>query len=99
MSMGCGGEVSEAGLGERLVRLRNSIDMLELEFSRMASDFASTDEYDEQGYDSPISWIKESCHMPGGAAADRVCAGEQLERLGESRAALGMGEIGFAHFA
>src|SRR5229473_3316541 len=99
MSMGCGGGVSGAGLGERLVRLRNSIDMLEVEFSRMASDFASTAEYDEQGYDSPISWLKESCHMPGGAAADRVCAGEQLERLGESRAALGMGEIGFAHFA
>ena len=99
MSLGCGGEVSGTELGERLVRLRNGIDMLELEFSRMASDFAQTDEYDEQGFDSPISWLKESCHMPGGAAADRVCAGEQLERLGESRAALGMGEIGFAHFA
>ncbi len=87
MSLGCGGEVSGTELGERLVRLRNGIDMLELEFSRMASDFAQTDEYDEQGFDSPISWLKESCHMPGGAAADRVCAGEQLERLGESRAA------------
>jgi hypothetical protein len=99
MTVGCGGEVSAAELGKRLIRLRNAIDLLEVEFSRMASDFASTDEYDEQGYDSPISWIKETCHMPGGAAADRVCVGEQLERLGESSAALGMGEIGFAHFA
>ena len=91
--------MSAAELGERLVRLRNTIDLLELEFSRMAGDFASTDEYDQQGFDSPISWLKESCHMPGGAASDRVCVGEQLGRLGESRAALGMGEIGFAHFA
>ncbi len=68
MSLGCGGEVSGTELGERLVRLRNGIDMLELEFSRMASDFAQTDEYDEQGFDSPISWLKESCHMPGVAS-------------------------------
>ncbi len=99
MRVGCGGEVSGDVLAERLISLRNSIDLLELDFSRMASDFAKTDEYDEQGFDSPISWIKANCHMGGGAAGDRVCVGEQLERLDQSRAALGMGEIGFAHFA
>src|SRR5713101_879079 len=37
--------------------------------------------------------------MSSGAAGDRVCAGDQLQRLGESADALAMGEIGFAHFA
>ena len=99
MTVGCGGEVSGEVLAERLIRLRNSIDLLELNFSRMASDFARTDEYDQEGFDSPISWIKANCHMAGGAAADRVCVGEQLEHLGRSAAAVGMGEIGFAHLA
>jgi len=97
--VGCGGEVTGDVIAERLISLRNSIDLLELDFSRMARDFAKADEYDEQGYDSPISWIKANCHMAGGAAADRVCVGEQLEHLGESTVALAEGRIGFAHLA
>ncbi len=97
--MGCGGGVSGADLAQRLTQLAFAADMINLEFAKVAAAFAESDEYDEQGFDSPISWIKANCHMTGGAAADRVCVGEQLERLGQSRAALGMGEIGFAHFA
>ncbi len=99
MTVGCGGGVSGAELAERLTQLAFAADMINLEFAKVAAAFAETDEYDEQGFDSPISWIKANCHMSGGAAADRVCAGEQLERLGRSVAAVGMGEIGFAHFA
>jgi Domain of unknown function (DUF222)/HNH endonuclease len=99
MEVGVGGVVSGADLAERLIGLRNSIDLLELEFSRIAGDFARTEEYDQQGFDSPISWIKENCHMAGGAAADRVCVGEQRERLVDSFAAVAEGQIGFAHFA
>jgi len=97
--VGCGGGVSGADLGQRLTQLAFAADMINLEFAKGAAAFAETDEYDEQGFDSPISWIKANCHLPGGAAADRVCVGEQLENLGESRMALGLGEIGFAHFA
>ena len=99
MRVGCGGEVSGPDLAENLIRLGQAVDLILLEFSRVAAEFAQTDEYDEQGFDSPISWIKANCHLPGGAAADRVCAGEQLDRLSESTAALAEGRIGFAHFA
>ncbi|MEA2628196.1 MAG: hypothetical protein QOJ10_656 [Chloroflexota bacterium] len=99
MRVGCGGGVSGPDHAERLIALRNSIDLQEIEFSRIAGEFAQTDEYDRLGFDSPISWIKENCHMTGGAAADRVCAGEQKERLVQSVAAVALGEIGFAHFA
>jgi hypothetical protein len=99
MEIGVGGQASGPELAENLIRLSGAVDLILLEFSRVAAEFAQTDEYDQQGYDSPISWIKENCHLPGGAAADRVCAGEQLERLTESTAALAEGRIGFAHFA
>jgi uncharacterized protein DUF222/HNH endonuclease len=94
-----GGGVSGPELAENLIRLGQAVDLILLEFARVAAEFAKTDEYDQQGFDSPISWIKENCHLPGGAAADRVCAGEQLERLTESTASLAEGRIGFAHFA
>jgi hypothetical protein len=97
MRVGCGGEVSGDVLAERLISLRNSIDLLEVQFSSMASDFARTGQYDEEGYDSPISWLKANCHMAGGAASDRVCVGEQIGVLDESSIALATGEIGFAH--
>src|SRR6202048_2603022 len=99
MTVGCGGGVSGAALGERVVQLAFAVDQLNLELAKAAAAFAETDEYDEQGFESPIAWIKANCHLSGGAAGDRVCVGRQLERLPHSRAALGMGEIGFAHFA
>src|SRR5438128_2593105 len=102
MTVGCGCAVTEIGqaeLAERVIKLSFAADMSNLELSRAAAGFAQTDEYEQQGFDSPIQWIKANCHISGGAASDRVCVGEQLENLGESRAALGMGEIGFQHFA
>ncbi len=85
-------------ISHELVEVRQVCDLIELEFSDLASEFASTNEYDLQGFDSAISWIKEICHMSGGAAADRVCAGDQLQRLSQSEEAVVEGRIGFAHF-
>src|SRR5260370_7859971 len=85
-------------IGHELAELRQVCDLIELEFSDLASEFASTDECDLQGFDSAISWIKEICHMPGGAAADPVCAGHQLQRLSHSEDAVVEGRIRLAHF-
>jgi hypothetical protein len=85
-------------ISHELAELRQVCDLIELEFSDLASEFAATDEYDLQGFDSAISWIKEVCHMSGGAAADRVSAGHQLQRLSQSEDAVVEGRIGFAHF-
>src|SRR6266851_4422006 len=68
-------------------------------FSYLAASFAATDEYDWQGFDSLIGWLKANCHMSGGAGSARICAGQQVEHLGQSSKAMGDGEIGFAHFA
>jgi hypothetical protein len=86
-------------LAAELIRRRQEIDQLELEFSYLAAKFAATDEYDWQGFESPIGWLKANCHLSGGAASGRICAGQQVEHLGQSSKAMADGEIGFAHFA
>ncbi len=101
MQSGVGGIAPRAGeeIAAELIRRRQKIDQDELEFSVLAGQFAETDEYDWQGFDSPVSWIKANCHMSGGAAGDRICAGRQLARLGQSSSAMANGEIGFGHLA
>src|SRR5229473_1619917 len=101
MESGAGGIAPRAGeeIAADLIRRRLKINQEELEFSVLAAAYAQTNEYEEQGFDSPISWIKANCHMSGGAAGDRVCIGEQLDRLGQSSAAMEAGEIGFGHLA
>src|SRR5258708_12824854 len=86
-------------LGPALIRLRRTINQDELEFSVRAGGVAQTDELEWQGFDSPTAWLKANCHISGGAAAARICVGQQLEHIAQSSAAMAAGEIGFAHFA
>ena len=83
----------------RLVHSRHAIDLLELKFSQDSAAFAATDEFEERGAVSPIQWIRLNCHLGGGAAADRLAVGEQLNRLPTSGQAMVEGEIGFTHLA
>jgi len=101
MDAGVWGVAPRAGeaIAAELIRRRQEIDQLELEFSYLAAKFAATDEYDWQGFDSPHAWLKAVCHLSGGAASARICAGQQVEHLGQSSKAMADGEIGFAHFA
>jgi Domain of unknown function (DUF222)/HNH endonuclease len=97
----CSREPAESpeALGWDLSHLRHQCDRLELEFSRSAAEFAATDEYDAQGFVSPIHWIRNNCNMGGGAAADRIAVGELALSLPRSIQATEDGEIGFAHLA
>jgi hypothetical protein len=90
---------SGSQLGMEMVYLRGRIEMLELEFCRLAAEFAQTDFYDDAGSVSPIDWIRFHCHMTRNAAADRVAVGERIDCLPESEQALWNGEVGFAHLA
>jgi hypothetical protein len=93
--------VPKAGpaLTSYLTRVQGMSDRLAVKSSQAAAAFAETDEYDQQGFVSPIHWIRMNCHMTGGAAADRVAVGQQLETIPESHQSLLAGEIGFAHLA
>jgi hypothetical protein len=92
-----GGEVTPFELGERLIRLRHGIDLLELRFARDAAGFASTEEAIAQGSTSPIDWIRHQCRMSAQAAGRSVATGEEASKLPASVAAMEAGRIGFAH--
>ena len=86
-------------LARDLTELSRCINLLQLKFSEMAADFATTDEYDRQGNYSPIHWIRQNCHLTAAAAADRIAVGERLRTLPRSAEAMSAGEIGFSHLA
>ncbi len=81
---------------ERLVRKRHVIDLMELSFAQEAAEFAATDAYEEDGFVSPIDWIRINCHMTSNAAADRVAVGQHSE-LEQTVEAMAYGQVGFAH--
>jgi hypothetical protein len=84
-------------LAEELQEKRALINRLEVDFARDAAAFAAT--YNEALHvnPSPVSWLRESCHMTSHAAATAVCVGEQAARLRQSAAVCADGSIGFAH--
>lgn len=88
-----------AALRDQLVRLRQAVDLLEVQFSRLAAAFAATPEKEWQGCVSPIQWLRLDCGMTGSAAWKAVCVGEQAPVLPGTLDALAAGDVGFAHLA
>src|SRR5213083_1833954 len=88
---------ADAEIAYRLLELRQFIDSLELEYSRLAAEFEKSKHWEHQGSNSAIDWIRFHCHMTSNAAADRVAVGERIAEMPESRLAMQNGDIGFAH--
>ena len=86
-------------LGDELKEIRREIDLLEIKFSRVAFDFAQTDEYEQEGSVTPIDWIRHNCHMTRPAASSSIKVGAYLAKLAETLGAVQRGAIGFAHIA
>jgi Domain of unknown function (DUF222)/HNH endonuclease len=86
---------SEAGA--ELKQLLYERGLIDLRAAQTAARFAATNEYDRQGYASPIDWIRFNCHQTSTVAADLIAVGQKLERVPESTQAVVNGEIGFAH--
>jgi hypothetical protein len=84
-------------IGEELMQVQREIDLRQLKFARLASEFELSDYYQEDGFTTPINWIRFNCHLNQGAAADRVAVGDCIEKLPQSLEAMEAGEIGFAH--
>ncbi len=75
----------------------HQVDLWLLRASDAAARFAATNEYDAQGYATPIDWIRFTCHQTSTVAADLIAVGKTRERVPESIQAVTNGEIGFAH--
>jgi hypothetical protein len=88
---------SEPEVGPELKQILHEVDVLLLQAAGVAARFAKTSEYDDQGFATPIDWIRFNCHHTSTAAADLIAVGQKLERVPESTQAVSNGDIGFAH--
>jgi hypothetical protein len=86
-----------AEVAEELRQVLHESDLLQLRAAGLAARFAATKYYDEQGYATPIDWIRFNCHLTTNAAADLIAVGKNLQRMPESAQAVSQGEIGYAH--
>ena len=75
-------------------RLSNLIDRLLAKQARVVGAAARRGEHLLTGQ-SATTWVATQCHLSKHAAADRLCVGEQLPKLGAVAAALDAGSIGF----
>ena len=89
--------VEGAAEAEEVRQLLHEVDLLLLRAADAAARFAATNYYDEQGYATPIDWVRFNCHQTSTAAADLIAVGKNLARMPESSQAVADSEIGFAH--
>jgi hypothetical protein len=82
---------------DELKRIFRQVDLLLLRACGVAARFAAKTYYEEQGFASPIEWIRFECHQTSTAAADVIAVGENLGRLAQTAHAVKDGEIGFPH--
>ncbi len=93
-------EAEGAELGELLILIREAgIDPLEAAFATGVRRFDKSGEYAADGALSVTAWLKWKCKLSGGAAAERVEIGKQLERLPKTEEAFASGHLGYQHVA
>src|SRR6184192_1062748 len=96
----CVQEAEGPRLGELLILIREAgVDPLEAAFATGVRRFARSGEYAADGALSVTAWLKWKCKLSGGAAAERVEIGRQLERLPKTEEAFARGDLGYQHVA
>ena len=89
-----GGDVAQ-----QLIRLRQKIDELELEFSRLAAEFDKTAWWGAAGYNTAADWIRFNCHMNSHAVWNAFAVGSTAPEMPATLNVMRVGDIGFAHVA
>src|SRR5260370_1481389 len=89
--------VDGAEEAEELKQIFRQLELLALRACGVAARFATKPYYEQQGYVSPIEWIRFECHQTSTIASDVIAVGENLERLPQTVQAVKDGEIGFPH--
>src|SRR6202048_4401196 len=80
----------------QLALVRHRLDLL---MAEVAATLIETNAWDEDGYTTPIQWLREEARLPSGVACQQVGVGLSLGSVPKSVEALERGEIGFGHLA
>jgi len=62
-------------------------------------DSAEGAQWDDDGFNTPLDWLRIKCGLTQKVASDRLVVGRQMARLEQSVQAVKAGEIAFAHLA
>lgn len=92
-------EVTGEDIARRLISLRQKIDNLEVEFSRLAIEFDKTNWWGYEGFNTAFDWIRINCHLNSHQAWNALAVGSVEAELPQTLQAMQAGEIGFAHVA
>ena len=84
-------------IAQELIRVRRSIDEMEVRFSRLAAEFDRTTWWDFEGFNTAADWIRFNCHMNSHAVWSAFAVGAAEHEMPASVQAMQAGEIGFAH--
>lgn len=96
----CAQQAEGAELGELLIMIREAgIDPLEAAFATGVRRFDKSGDYAADGALSVTAWLKWRCRLSGGAAAERIEIGKQLEHLPKTGDAFAKGQLGYQHVA
>jgi hypothetical protein len=91
--------VSGDAIAADLAQLCHARSLFELAVAETTGAYADTDHAEVYGYNHPVGYLREACHLATGAAVAVDTAGSELPRLPLFKSALEQGEIGFAHLA
>jgi len=71
-------QLSDDELGETFIRACRVRDQQSLFIARCAAEMAKREKHDDDGFVSPIDWLRFNGHMTSGAAANSVAVGEAV---------------------
>lgn len=86
-----------AQVGEQIVHLSHTRDIISRELAKLTGAFGATDEADRQGANSAVDWVRIQSRMSVAEAAQLGVVGRHLQELPLSSGALDEGRIGFGH--
>ncbi len=86
-------------LRSETIALAHFRDLVELALARLSAQLAESQLWEEEGFLSPVAWLRQEAKLASGVAAERVAVGSRLEQVPHSLQALEQGQIGFAHLA
>jgi hypothetical protein len=86
-------------LRAELINLAKARNLLDLILSEAAAALVDSREWDDDGYATPISWLREEAKLPASVACSLVDVGFEMSRLQRSIEAMERGEIAFGHLA
>ncbi|HEY8741165.1 MAG TPA: DUF222 domain-containing protein, partial [Candidatus Dormibacteraeota bacterium] len=90
-------DFSAAQVGEQIVHLSQTRDIISRELANLTAVFSATDEAYNQGSSNPVDWVRHQGKMAVADVLALQVVGAHVDKMPLSSSALDQGRIGFGH--